>query len=452
MPFPRLSVADAFDRFESDLKLRWLAGDSGRQRVLTRDAEASKRPRLLGPLNYNSANRIQLLGAAEIRSFSGDDALSESRFEFPLTKASDVFMVSDGLTPPAALAALADANDIALIGSSLAYGELLKGLRYGLTRALAEREIVHGVMMDVLGTGVLITGDASVGKSELALELISRGHILVADDAPEFSRIAPNTIECRCPPLLQDFLEVRDMNDDMSEDMPSDTTQAVPRLSIVTGLSGSGKSVALHTLEDEGFFCIDNLPAVLLPDVIDRLLEYGHAQYDQLAIGIDMRSERGSSDALLGLVESLRDRDDVDVEMLFLDSDRRTLITRFSETRRRHPLSSPSRTLTNAIDDEARALDAVKAQADLVVDTSQLNLHDLRELIRTYLLGNRAYLTVSIGCTGGRHRSVYLSEALAAHFSTQRDSVSLRHRELDSSANTRRPDTSPYADASGTTG
>jgi HPr kinase/phosphorylase len=209
MPFPRLSVADAFDRFESDLKLRWLAGDSGRQRVLTRDAEASKRPRLLGPLNYNSANRIQLLGAAEIRSFSGDDALSESRFEFPLTKASDVFMVSDGLTPPAALAALADANDIALIGSSLAYGELLKGLRYGLTRALAEREIVHGVMMDVLGTGVLITGDASVGKSELALELISRGHILVADDAPEFSRIAPNTIECRCPPLLQDFLEVR---------------------------------------------------------------------------------------------------------------------------------------------------------------------------------------------------------------------------------------------------
>jgi len=115
-----------------------------------------------------------------------------------------------------------------------------------------------------------------------------------------------------------------------------------------------------------------------------------NAQYDQLAIGIDMRSERGSSDALLGLVESLRDRDDVDVEMLFLDSDRRTLITRFSETRRRHPLSSPSRTLTNAIDDEARALDAVKAQADLVVDTSQLNLHDLRELIRTYLLGRTA--------------------------------------------------------------
>jgi len=82
-------------------------------------------------------------------------------------------------------------------------------MRYLLIELLAEREIIHGVMMDVHGTGVLITGDASVGKSELALELISRGHILVADDAPEFTRIAPGTIECQCPALLRDFLEVR---------------------------------------------------------------------------------------------------------------------------------------------------------------------------------------------------------------------------------------------------
>lgn len=209
MPFPRLSVTDAFDRFENDLRLEWIAGDSGRHRVLTRDIEAGRRPRLLGPLNYNSANRIQLLGAAEVRSFIDDDAFSDSRFEYSLAEASDLFIVSDGLTAPASLIALADLHGIALLGSRLQYGELLKGLRHELTRALAEREIVHGVMMDVLGTGVLITGDASVGKSELALELVSRGHILVADDAPEFSRIALNTIECRCPPLLQDFLEVR---------------------------------------------------------------------------------------------------------------------------------------------------------------------------------------------------------------------------------------------------
>lgn len=299
----------------------------------------------------------------------------------------------------------------------------------------------------------------------------------------------------------------------MSSDSSGTSIESTtPRLTIVTGLSGSGKSVALHTLEDEGFFCIDNLPSALLPDVVDRLLKERVKDYDTLAIGVDMRSERGSSDALLELIESLRERDDIDVEMLFLDSDRTTLVTRYSETRRKHPLSSSSRTLINAIDDEARVLDAVKAKADLVVDTSQTNLHELRDLIRTYLLGrsasslslifqsfgfkhgapastdftfdvrclpnpyweprlraysgrekpvieflqrqpevmamfedirdfvsrwlpafeaeNRAYLTVSIGCTGGRHRSVFLSESLAAHFSRQRGSVSLRHREL----------------------
>ena len=284
------------------------------------------------------------------------------------------------------------------------------------------------------------------------------------------------------------------------------------RLTIVTGLSGSGKSVALHTLEDEGYYCIDNLPASLLPEVIDRLLATGDPHYEHLAIGIDMRSERGSADALLGLVTDLRAREGTTLEVLFLDTDRSTLVTRFSETRRKHPLSSESLSLVGAIDEEARLLDAVKAEADLVVDTSQLNLHELRDIIRTYLIGrtasglslvfqsfgfkygtpastdftfdlrclpnphwepelrpftgrdaeierfledqpdavemygnirdfvarwlplfeaeNRAYLTVSLGCTGGRHRSVWFAERLAAHFGAERRSVSLRHREL----------------------
>ena len=284
------------------------------------------------------------------------------------------------------------------------------------------------------------------------------------------------------------------------------------RLTVVTGLSGSGKSVALHTLEDEGFYCIDNLPANLLPDVIDRLTATGDPLYERLAIGIDMRSERGSADALLELFVELRARADTALEVLFLDTDRTTLVTRFSETRRKHPLSSGSLTLTAAIDEEARLLDAVKARADLVVDTSQTNLHELRDIIRTYLIGrtesglslvfqsfgfkhgtpastdfmfdlrclpnphwdpalrpftgrdaeiaeflgaqpdavemydnirdfvarwlplfeaeHRAYLTVSLGCTGGRHRSVWFVERLAAHFAGSRRSVSLRHREL----------------------
>lgn len=284
------------------------------------------------------------------------------------------------------------------------------------------------------------------------------------------------------------------------------------RVTIVTGLSGSGKSVALHTLEDEGFFCIDNLPAPLLSDIIDQLLASESTLYDRLAIGIDMRSERASADNLLKLLSELRAREDTQVEVLFLDTDRSTLVTRFSETRRKHPLSTQDLPLVNAIDEEVRLLDPVKAQAELVVDTSVLNLHELRDIIRTYLLGktagglalifqsfgfkhgspassdfmfdlrclpnphwepdlrrfngqeqpiitflegqpvvkamytdirnfietwlpsfeaeNRAYLTVSVGCTGGRHRSVYMVEQLYDYFSASREDVSLRHREL----------------------
>ena len=284
------------------------------------------------------------------------------------------------------------------------------------------------------------------------------------------------------------------------------------RLIIVTGLSGSGKSVALHTLEDEGYFCVDNLPSLLLSDIIDKLLDSSADLYAKLAIGIDMRSERASANNLLQLIEDLRSREDFQVEVLFLDTDRTTLVTRFSETRRKHPLSSQQIPLINAIDEEARLLDSVKIQAELVIDTSALNLHELRDIIRTYLLGktqvglalifqsfgfkygtpastdlmfdvrclpnpywepelrrytgrdqpivtfledqpkvlemytdirsfvenwlpcfeaeNRAYLTVSVGCTGGRHRSVFLTEQLADYFSERRGNVSRRHREL----------------------
>lgn len=284
------------------------------------------------------------------------------------------------------------------------------------------------------------------------------------------------------------------------------------RLTIVTGLSGSGKSVALHSLEDEGFFCIDNVPSFLLSDFIDKLLASGSSLYAKLAIGVDIRSERASADNLLKLLKELRARKETHVEVLFLDTDRTRLVTRFSETRRKHPLSSKELPLINAIDEEARLLEPVKADAELVVDTSALNLHELRDVIRTHLLGrtadglalifqsfgfkhgtpastdfmfdvrclpnphwepdlrrftgrekpiikflqqqsdvedmftdirnylqrwlplfeaeNRAYLTVSVGCTGGRHRSVYLIDRLADHFARERDNVSRRHREL----------------------
>lgn len=209
MSVRHLSVDEAYRAFRDELGFRWVAGKDGGERRVTRDAEPGQRPRLLGPLNFNNPNRIQLLGRSEARLFSADHALDLERFEYDLTATCDLFVVSDGLDVPAPIVTLADEADIPVFVSSLRFNELQMRLRYLLKKQLAERRTIHGVMMDVHGTGVLITGDASVGKSELALDLVSRGHILVADDAPEFTRIAPNTLECRCPELLRDFLEVR---------------------------------------------------------------------------------------------------------------------------------------------------------------------------------------------------------------------------------------------------
>jgi HPr kinase/phosphorylase len=205
----QLTVGAAVQNLARDLDLTWTAGHEARTRMLTRDLAPGERPRLLGPLNFNSPNRIQLLGAAEVRLFGESVVLDASRFEYSLPNTCDMIVVTDSLVPPPAIVELAEREHIALLSSPMDYSQLHSRMRHLLTQLLAEREIIHGVMMDVHGTGILITGDASVGKSELALELISRGHILVADDAPEFTRIAPGTLECQCPPLLQDFLEVR---------------------------------------------------------------------------------------------------------------------------------------------------------------------------------------------------------------------------------------------------
>ncbi len=205
----RLTVSKAFAEFKDDLKFTWVTGNEGGERILTSERGASKRPRLLGPLNFNSPNRIQLIGKAETRLFSSVEDLLPERFEYSLHNSCELFIVTDNATPPLPIVALANDAQIPLFVTPMPYSDLMRTLRYRLTLLLAESEIIHGVLMDVHGTGVLITGEASVGKSELALELISRAHILVADDAPEFRRIAPGTIEGRCPPLIQDFLEVR---------------------------------------------------------------------------------------------------------------------------------------------------------------------------------------------------------------------------------------------------
>ncbi|MEO8164542.1 MAG: RNase adapter RapZ [Betaproteobacteria bacterium] len=276
------------------------------------------------------------------------------------------------------------------------------------------------------------------------------------------------------------------------------------QLVVISGLSGSGKSIALNVLEDNAYYCVDNLPAKLLNGLLQFLAQEG---YDRVAVSIDVRSGATLSE-LPGYLSQLRERG-FDVHLIFLDSKTETLVKRFSETRRRHPLADRDQTLPECIEQERELLGdlgdlghridtsdlhpsllrswikdllhggtsglrllfqsfgfkhGIPLDADMVFDVRCLpNPHydpELRPLtgkdapvvaylessddarnmladIRGYiekwlpcfLRDNRAYLTIAIGCTGGRHRSVYFVEALAAHFRGKHN-VLLRHREL----------------------
>jgi len=276
------------------------------------------------------------------------------------------------------------------------------------------------------------------------------------------------------------------------------------QLAIITGLSGSGKSIALNVLEDSGYYCVDNLPAQLLRETVDFLREAG---YQRVAVSIDVRS--GSSLARLpDLLQQIRS-DELEIRIVFLDAKVSTLVKRFSETRRRHPLGDDQRTLTESIERERELLEGIGSLGHRI-DTSELNPNALRRWVRDllsleeaglvvlfqsfgfkhgipldadfvfdvrclpnphydpqlrdltgldenvirflaadtnveamatdirefverwlpcFIRDNRSYLTVAIGCTGGRHRSVYLADRLSAHFRQQRP-VLVRHREL----------------------
>jgi len=279
---------------------------------------------------------------------------------------------------------------------------------------------------------------------------------------------------------------------------------AAMQLILITGMSGSGKSVALKVLEDSGFYCVDNLPAHLLPGLADFLAAASQAR---VAVSVDVRSGHTLEELPTWLAE-LRRRS-IDLRVLFLDAKTDTLVKRFSETRRRHPLSEDTRTLPESIEAERELLAEVSAVAHHV-DTSDLSPHALRawvkdfvglpgsgltllfqsfafkngvpldadlvfdvrclpnphydpvlraltgldapvieflradpmvqkmladiwhfldEWLPCYIRDNRSYLTVGIGCTGGRHRSVYLVEVLAPRFRSLVP-VLLRHREL----------------------
>jgi len=283
------------------------------------------------------------------------------------------------------------------------------------------------------------------------------------------------------------------------------------QLIILSGLSGSGKSIALHTLEDMGFYCIDNLPFFLLQDLVLGLRETLDAAFAKTAVGIDARGNLAALRRLPELVRVARERG-IDCRVLFLETELEILIRRYSETRRRHPLTDADRPLREAIQLEQEFLQPVRRHADLVLDTTRTNMHELRDQVRGWLLGGesprisillqsfgfkhgvppdvdfvldvrclpnphweaelriftgldakvarflegspevlemradilafferwiprfetdgRSYLTIAIGCTGGQHRSVYMTERLGERLKSLGHRVIVRHREL----------------------
>ncbi|MCG6975643.1 MAG: RNase adapter RapZ [Acidiferrobacterales bacterium] len=281
-------------------------------------------------------------------------------------------------------------------------------------------------------------------------------------------------------------------------------------LLIISGLSGSGKSITLHALEDSGFYCIDNLPAKLLPHLAEQLKESADTPVTRVAVGIDARNR-----TFLGeLPDALRKLSElgVDYEIVFLEADDSILIKRYKETRRKHPLTDEDVSLLEGIALEKKRLNPLSSKATLRIDTTYTTPHQLRQQVREFALRpgtgaltllfrsfgfkhgtpmdadyvfdvrclpnpywqpelrmhtgldepvidflqrqdavdemfqaissflekwlpafeqeHRTYLTIAVGCTGGQHRSVYLTERLARYFAAKNVQTQVRHREL----------------------
>jgi len=205
-----VSVATLFRDMAERLDLQWVAGRNGGQRTLSSETIQKPNLALIGHLNLIHPNRVQVLGCAEMDYLRG---LSESglrdAIDHLFSTELAALVIANGEAVPAVLRDNAEHTETPLFTSSLAGPVMMSHLAHYLTQCLAETTSIHGVFLEVLGTGVLLKGDAGVGKSELALELITRGNRLVADDVVDLKHVAPEILEGNCPPLIRDFLEVR---------------------------------------------------------------------------------------------------------------------------------------------------------------------------------------------------------------------------------------------------
>lgn len=207
---PQVSIARLFEDTREKLQLTWIAGKNGADKGIDSELTKDSSKGLVGHLNFIHPNLIQVLGESEVNYLNGlGPAECRKMLERAATRELACFIVAGARSMPALLEEVAESTHTPLFSSPIPSVELMWIMRPHLARSLAESTTIHGVFLDVLGVGVLLTGDSGVGKSELALELVSRGSGLIADDVVELYRLGPESIEGRCPGLLRDFLEVR---------------------------------------------------------------------------------------------------------------------------------------------------------------------------------------------------------------------------------------------------
>ncbi len=207
-----ISAEALFEEHREALQWEWIAGHAHPERRFDEAAvrNAQSAADLVGYLNYIHPYRVQIVGRREV-AYLGEATpeVAERRISRIVTLEPPVLIVADGQVPPDKLVAMCDRADIPLFSTAESAGHVIDVVRGYLSQHFAERTTRHGVFMDILGLGVLLTGESGLGKSELGLELISRGHGLVADDAVDLYRVSQTSLEGRCPELLLNLLEVR---------------------------------------------------------------------------------------------------------------------------------------------------------------------------------------------------------------------------------------------------
>lgn len=204
-----LSAESIIVNLASKIELKWVAGAEDPERPL-HEVNVNEHATLIGHLNLIHNNIIQVIGKVECEYLHNlEDDFRNSTLTQLFTNKTVAVILTDGLPVPDILCNFANKYSVPVLSCKAESNDVVDAARFYLHKLFSNKETLHGVFMEVHGIGVLITGESSVGKSELALDLISRGHRLVADDAPEFTRIGPDILDGRSPSILQGFMEVR---------------------------------------------------------------------------------------------------------------------------------------------------------------------------------------------------------------------------------------------------